>query len=80
MSDETGWLLEGEVKDGQQLYIGVVNGFLNWTPDPNKALRLCRRADAEALCEIVEDCWRVVEHMWCDSRQPDEGESEEKKS
>jgi len=63
--DETGWLLEnGEVTPK---YIGVIDGALRWTDDSLKALRLARRADAEALAEIVDDCWRITEHMWCAS-------------
>lgn len=64
--DETGWLMEnGEVISK---YIGVIDGALRWTDDNLKALRLARRADAEALCEIVDDCWQIVEHMWCGPR------------
>jgi hypothetical protein len=62
MKDEVGWLLEnGEVTPQ---YIGVIDGALRWTDDNLKALRLARRADAEALAEIVDDCWRIVEHTW----------------
>jgi hypothetical protein len=62
--DEKAWLLEREA-NGTIEYIGVINGMFGWTPDSLKALRLTRRADADALCEIIEDCWRVAEHMWC---------------
>jgi hypothetical protein len=62
MADETGWLCEdGSVTPS---YITVVDGHLVWTTDSLKALRLARRADAEMIAEIVDDCWRVAEHMW----------------
>lgn len=75
--DETGWLLEREA-NGQIEYIGVIDGMLNWTPDSLKALRLCRREDADALCEIVDDCWRVADHRWVQPLPaPPEGQSKE---
>jgi hypothetical protein len=65
---ETAWLLEGELDErtSQQTYICVDGGILAWTTDPNKALRLSRRADADALAELCDNCWRVTEHMWPD--------------
>lgn len=64
MADQIAWLCEdGSVTPS---YITVSDGHLTWTTDSLKALRLARRADAEMIAEIVDDCWRVVEHMWCD--------------
>jgi hypothetical protein len=63
--EQTGWLLER----GATEYIGVIEGFLQWTSDPNKALRLCRREDADALAELVDDCEKISEHMWCGPSQ-----------
>lgn len=61
-STETGWLLE-KMHNGNVHYI-CVDHVLQWTDDPNKALRLSRREDAEALCTIVEDCEKIAEHEW----------------
>lgn len=59
---EYGWLLEKSAA-GDIWYV-TVDQLLTWTTDPLKALRLARRADAEMLCEIVEDCERIGEHQW----------------
>jgi hypothetical protein len=61
---ESGWLLEGEMRPEGQTYIGVVDQLLGWITDPNKAIRLSRREDADALAELVDDCWKVSEHCW----------------
>jgi len=61
---ETGWVLIRDGATGGLEYIGVDSGFLNWTPDNLKALRLARREDADALAEIVDDCERIEEHQW----------------
>ena len=34
------------------------------------AMRLARREDADALAEMVDDCWKVAEHMWPESIAP----------
>jgi hypothetical protein len=62
--DETAWLVEKEIEPAGVPYLTVEAGILNWTTDPNKALRFARRADADKICEIVEDADRVTEHMW----------------
>lgn len=59
---ETGWLLE-KTHNGQVWYV-TANSMLEWTDDPNKALRLARREDAEALCTIVEDADKIASHEW----------------
>jgi hypothetical protein len=61
-SDESAWLLE-KMHEGNVHYIAADN-MLQWTDDPNKALRLARREDAEALCTIVEDCEKIAGHEW----------------
>lgn len=60
--DESGWLLE-KMHEGNVHYVCADN-VLQWTDDPNKALRLARRDDAEALATIVEDCEKIAEHGW----------------
>lgn len=59
---ESGWLLE-KMHNGQVHYISA-DYVLQWTDDPNKALRLARRKDAEALCTIVDDCEKIASHEW----------------
>lgn len=65
MSTETGWVLEKGLAI-QPRYATVNAGMLDWTEpgDHAKALRLARRADADALAEIMEDADRVAEHAW----------------
>ena len=72
MPDETGWLLEKQDK-GANWFIGVINGMLEWTTDPNKALRLARRDDAEAIATICEDAEKISEHLWPDMTTPNCG-------
>lgn len=61
---QTAWLCE-RGGDGPTRYVCVdPSGFFDWTEDVNKALRLCRREDADAVAAIVDDCWRVAEHRW----------------
>lgn len=60
--DESGWLLE-KTHEGNVHYI-CADYVLQWTDDPNKALRLARREDAEALTTIVEDCEKIASHEW----------------
>ncbi len=63
-AEESAWLVEkGPEGIGKVLYI-CANYMLEWTDDPNKALRLSRREDAEAICSIVEDADRVAEYEW----------------
>jgi hypothetical protein len=65
MPDETGWMLEKSV-NGANWFIGVIDGILGWTTDPNKGLRLSRREDAEAIATICEDAEKISEHLWPD--------------
>lgn len=70
--DELGWCLEKDATDGP-MYLTISNGLLGWSkPNENlKALRFARRADAEMICEIVEDADRIAEHMWCAPKPPE---------
>lgn len=63
VEDETAWLVE-KGGNGPPQYITTDEFSLTWTTDVNKALRLARRADAEAISELCDDAWHVVEHMW----------------
>lgn len=67
-TSEEGWLVEKMV-NGNVHYISA-NYVLEWTHDPNKALRLARREDAEALCTIVEDADKIAQHEWPIPTQP----------
>lgn len=67
--DETAWLVENA--KNEYLYY---DGFFQWTPDVNKALRFARRADAEMVAAEGEDAWYVREHMWCAPPAPQFGE------
>lgn len=69
MPDETGWMLEKSDK-GANWFIGVIDGMLGWTTDPNKGLRLLRREDAEAIATICEDAERISEHLWPEFNTP----------
>lgn len=61
---ENAWLCE-RGDNGPTRYVCIDPlGFFDWTEDVNKALRLCRREDADAVATIVDDCWRVSEHRW----------------
>ena len=59
---ESGWLLE-KMYEGSIWYV-TIDQLLTWTTDPNKALRLARREDADMLATVVDDCEKVSEHQW----------------
>lgn len=63
MTEELAWLLEKNI-DGRPHWIGVIDGMLGWTPDANRALRLARREDGDALAEVCEDAEKVTQHGW----------------
>ena len=60
---ETAWLLEKR-EGGKVCWIGVIDGFLQWTDDPNQAIRLSRRQNGDRLAELVDDTERITEHQW----------------
>lgn len=65
MEPERGWLIEHDSKAGGPVYLTVENEMFTWTRDSTKAIRLCRRVDAELLAQIVlNDCDRIAEHQW----------------
>ena len=66
---ESAWLIEKGPHEGRIWYI-TADRMLEWTDDPNKAIRLSRREDAEMLCTIVEDADRIAEHEWVPPAQP----------
>lgn len=66
-SEETGWLIENGGA-AQTLYRCINNDMgmsIEWTPDPDKALRFARKEDAQAFAYHDEDAVRIAEHMWC---------------
>lgn len=47
------------------MYACVIDGFcLGWTDRNDKAIRFCRKEDANSISEIMEDADRVAEHFW----------------
>jgi hypothetical protein len=62
---EYGWLIEGKLTARGPIYLFVEsNDMLGWTHDDKLAVRFCRRADAEQIARLIEDCERVAEHLW----------------
>jgi hypothetical protein len=61
---ETGWLIERRDK-AEPHWLTVEDEMFDWTTDSLKALRMCRREDADRLAEIFsnEDIM-VNEHQW----------------
>ena len=62
------WLIEGgSVIGNPAKYLSVKHEQYIWVKDVDKAIRFCRREDAEMVSEIViEDAYRLTEHMWMD--------------
>ena len=65
MKIETGWLIES-IKDGGIKYLTVPpDGVFGWTEDSLKAIRFCRREDAEMVATLIgEDVDKIAEHLW----------------
>ena len=64
------WLIEHGENPAK--YLSVENEQYKWTEDVDKAIRFCRREDAEMIGEIVlEDCDRICDHMWMDDDPTD---------
>jgi len=60
---ETGWLIERRSPHPEWLTVRA--GMFDWTTDSLKAIRLCRRQDADTLAEIFEnEDIRIEEHQW----------------
>lgn len=62
--DELAWLVE---RDSPAEYAYMDDMGIQWTSDPNKAMRFARRDDAEMFAAGSDDAVRVCEHMWCSS-------------
>lgn len=62
---ETAWLLEQDTPEGPR-YATVKDFHFNWTKpnDHERAFRMSRREDCEALATIMDDADRCVEHQW----------------
>lgn len=60
--DELAWLVE---RDSPAEYAYMDDMGIQWTGDPNKAMRFARRDDAEMFAAGSDDAVRVCEHMWC---------------
>lgn len=60
--DELAWLVE---RGSPVEYAYMDDMGVHWTSDPNKAMRLARREDAEMFAAGSDDAVRVCEHMWC---------------
>lgn len=65
---QTAWLIEGGAVIGNPAkYLSVENEQYLWTKDVDKAIRFCRRDDAEMISEIViEEAYKITEHTWID--------------
>ena len=62
---EYGWLIEGQLTARGPIYLFVdSNDFFGWTHDDKRAIRFCRRQDAEQVARMIEDCEKVAEHSW----------------
>lgn len=63
--DEKAWLVERHFSDRIEYAYMDITG-VHWTTDANKAMRLCRRDDAEMLaCGCFDgDDIRIAEHLW----------------
>ena len=64
---EAAWLIElGSSEPCAPRYWGGVNG---WTSDHNKAIRYCRKVDAQSAAGSIgeaafHDSYRICEHAW----------------
>lgn len=58
-----GWLIERWRDRPEWLF--VEGEVFAWTPDSLKAIRFCRRQDAEQVASVIgEDAERITQHMW----------------
>ena len=62
---ETGWLIEKTDENGKPFWLTVKNELFDWTDDPNKPIRFCRREDAEMVAGLIgQDAEKITEHEW----------------
>jgi hypothetical protein len=66
MATQWGWLIENGKKGEELRYRTMEQGMFVWTPDHDKALRFCRREDAERVAEEDEQAERICQHGWDD--------------
>lgn len=61
---ETGWLIERRDREGIEWLVCDSGGF-EWTLDPLKPIRFCRREDADQVASVFDDIdVRITEHKW----------------
>jgi hypothetical protein len=61
---EVAWLIERRATDGPE-YCYCWSGGFDWTKDSLKAIRFCRREDANQVAEIFEfEDVHITEHIW----------------
>lgn len=61
--DEVGWLIERRTPETE--YLVAWSGGFEWTKESLKAIRFCRREDANQVAEIFEgEDVHICEHMW----------------
>lgn len=69
MIEETGWLIElrPSVTSQPTWYGETDEGVLGWTTNNLRAIRFCRKEDAERVivCEHFTEAF-ASDHMWCD--------------
>lgn len=71
MADEYGWMVEAE-ENGRAVWLGMVDGIITWSADPNRAMRFCRCEDGAAmarhLCANLPGGTlgglRITDHVW----------------
>jgi hypothetical protein len=61
---ETAWLMEQSTPAGSLYAYQDSNGFVQWSCDPNKAIRFARRVDAEMFGGECLLNWEATEHIW----------------
>ena len=64
-----GWVIERGISsvDAPEYFSGLVfvdSLMFDWEKDPYKAVRFCRKEDAENVVDMLDH--RVVEHEWTD--------------
>lgn len=63
--DESGWVIEKRGSFPVEYLCASSAGF-EFTTDNLKAIRFCRRQDANQVAEILDgEDVAIVEHMWC---------------
>jgi hypothetical protein len=64
-SAETSWLIERRDLPNGPHWCYVLCGGFDWINDSTKAIRFCRRDDANQVAEIFDDLdIHITEHVW----------------